>query len=77
MKFHLSQKAFDLIIKFEKISFIISLIGSLILYIHLNFYIDNILYRIGINIFRAGLIAGICSFCFGVFFNGVQKNLIK
>ena len=77
MKFNLSQKAFNLIIRFEKISFLISLIGSLILYIHLKIYTNFTLYKIGINIFKTGLIAGICSFCFGVFFNGVQKNLIK
>ena len=77
MNFHLDKKTFELILRFERISFLISLIGIAILYIHLNFYIDNILYEIGINIFRSGLIAGITSFCCGVFFNGVQKNLIK
>lgn len=77
MKLDLSPKAFNLILLFEKISFLISAIGIIILYIYLKFYIDLILYKIGILIFRAGLIAGICSFCFGVFFNGIQKNLIK
>lgn len=77
LNLNLSQKAFQLIIKFEYISLLISFIGSLILYIHLKFYIDLVLYDIGISIFRGGLLAGICSFCFGVFFNGVQKNLIK
>ena len=74
---NLSKKTYDLIIKFEYISIVISLIGTLLLYIHLKFFIDFILYEIGISVFKAGLIAGICSFCFGVFFNGVHKNLIK
>ena len=77
MKFHLSQKNLKLIICFEIFSFILALIGILLLYIHLKFYIDRFLYNMGIRIFQAGLVAGICSFCFGVFFNGVQKNLIK
>ena len=77
MKFNLDEKNYKLILLFEKVSFIISLIRSLILYIHLNFYIDTILLKIGINIFKAGLIAGICSFCFGIFFNGIQKGIIK
>ena len=77
MKFNLDKKAIDLILKFEKISFIISLIGILILYIHLNFYIDIIFYEVGINIFKIGLISGISSFCSGIFFNGVQKGIIK
>ena len=64
-------------LKFEKFSFLISIIGIIILYIHLKFYIDNVLFNIGINIFKSGLIAGICSFCFGVFFNGIQKGIIK
>ena len=77
MKFDLNQKSYKLIIKFEIFSFIISLLGTSLLYIHLQLYIDRILYYIGINIFRAGLIAGICSFCFGIFFNGIQKGIIK
>lgn len=77
MKFNLDKKTFNLILKFEKIAFFISAIGILILYIHLKFYIDNILYKIGIAIFKGGLITGISSFCFGIFFNGIQKGLIK
>ena len=77
MKFNLDNKVFNLILKFEKFSFLISIIGIIILYIHLKFYIDNVLFNIGINIFKSGLIAGICSFCFGVFFNGIQKGIIK
>lgn len=77
MKFNLDDKIFNLILKFERFSYIISVIGIIILYIHLKFYIDNILFNIGINIFKSGLIAGICSFCFGIFFNGIQKGIIK
>ena len=77
MKFNLDEKALKLILKFENISFIISLIGSLILYIHLKFYIDSSLYTIGIGVFKCGLMAGVCSFCCGVFFNGVKKKLLK
>lgn len=77
MKFDLSPKAFHLILKFEMFSFIISLVGIILLYIHINFYIDKILYFISINVFKAGLFAGISSFCFGVFFNGIEKKLIK
>ena len=73
MNFNLSQKAFNLIIKFEIISFIISLIGTLILYIHLTYFIDFVLYKIGIKIFRAGLFAGVFSFCFGLFFEKVKN----
>ena len=73
MNFNLSQKAFNLIIKFEIISFIISLIGTLFLYIHLIYFIDFILYEIGIKIFRAGLFAGVSSFCFGLFFEKVKN----
>lgn len=77
MKFKLDPKILNLILKLERISFIISFIGIIVLYIHLKFYINNILFSIGINIFRSGLIAGISSFCFGVFFNGIQKGIIK
>ena len=77
MKFDLDEKNYKLILKFEIISFIISLIGNLILYIHLKFYIDIIIFKIGVSIFKTGLIAGISSFCIGIFFNGVQKGLIK
>jgi len=73
LNLNLSKKAYDLIIKFEYISIFISLIGSLLLYIHLNFFVDFILYEIAINIFQAGLMAGVCSFCFGVFFNEMKK----
>ena len=77
MKLNLDNKIFKLILKFEKISFFISFIGIIILYIHLKFYINNNLFNIGINIFRIGLIAGISSFCSGVFFNGLKKGIIK
>lgn len=63
MRFNLDNKAFKLILKFENISFLISLVGTIILYIHLKFYIDSSLYLIGIGIFKCGLISGIASFC--------------
>ena len=63
MNFNLDNKAFKLILKFEKISFLISFVGTIILYIHLKFYIDSSLYSIGIGIFKCGLISGIASFC--------------
>ena len=77
MKFNLDKKVLDLILIFENFSFIISSIGAIILYIHLKFYIDNILFLLGINIFKIGLITGISSFCSGIFFNGVRKGIIK
>ena len=77
MKFNLSQKAFRLIMKFEMFSFMISLIGIALLYIHLHLYMNKTLYLVSISVFKAGLFAGICSFCFGVFFNGIEKKLIK
>lgn len=70
------KKTFDLVIKFEKISFLISLIGIIALYIFFKFYIDIKLYYISLDIFRTGLLAGVCSLCFGVFFNGLKKGLI-
>lgn len=72
----LDKKTIDLILKFERISILISLVGIIGLYIHLKYYIDSILYLLSVNLFRTGLLAGICSFCFGVFFNGVKKGLI-
>ena len=77
MKFNLSSKAFRLIMRFEIFSLMLSFLGIILLYIHLHFYIDKLLYSISISIFRAGLFAGISSFCFGVFFNGIEKKLIK
>jgi hypothetical protein len=74
--FNLDKKTFDLIIKFENISFLISLIGIIGMYIFWKFYINSIIYDISILIFRTGLLAGICSFCFGTFFNGIKKGVI-
>ena len=76
MRLNLSLKSKKLIIEFEIISFIISCIGTLMLYIHLHYYIDRILYYIGISLFKSGLLAGICSFCFGVFFNDMKERLL-
>ena len=73
---NLDKKTIDLIILFENISFFIALIGIIGLYIHLKFYIDSTLYTISTSIFRTGLLAGVCSLCFGIFFNGVNKGII-
>ena len=73
---NLDKKAFNLIILFEKISFMIAFIGIIGLYIHLKFYIDSSLYTISTSLFRIGLLAGICSFCFGIFFNSINKGII-
>ena len=77
ISFNFDKKTYDLIIKCEKISFLISLIGILGLYINLKFYITPLLLEIGIILFRFGLIAGISSFCSGLFCHGVKKGLIK
>lgn len=77
MKLNLDNKTINLILKFENISFIISLIGIILLYIHLKFYINNYLYDIGIGIFKCGLIAGISSFCMGTFWNGIKQKTNK
>ena len=73
---NLDKKTCNLIIFFENISFLVSLIGTIGLYIFLEFYININLYYISIAVFEIGLISGICSFCFGVFFNGVKTGLI-
>lgn len=72
----LDKKTFNLVMLFEKISFLISLIGIIALYIYWKYYIDIDLYYVSIIIFRTGLLAGICSFCFGIFFNGLNNGLI-
>ena len=77
MKFNLDKKTINLILKFENFSLFISLIGIVILYIHLKFYITSNLFEIGTGIFKIGLTSGVASFCSGIFFNGVQKGIIK
>ena len=77
MKFNLDKKTVNLILKFERISLFISLIGILLLYIHLKFYISNILFDLGTDIFRLGIIAGISSFCSGLFVNSVQRGILR
>ncbi len=72
----LDKKIFDLIILFEKFSFLISFIGIIILYIYFKCYIDITLYKISLIIFRTGLLAGICSLCFGIFFNALNQGFI-
>lgn len=76
LDFKLDSKTMSLINTFEKISLIISLIGIIFLYIFLEFFISFDLYEISLIIFRTGLLCGVCSFCFGVFFNAVNKELI-
>jgi hypothetical protein len=46
------------------------------MYVFWKFYIDSIIFDTSILIFKAGLLAGICSFCFGMFFNGLKKGII-
>lgn len=75
--FNLDKKVLDLIIKFEKISFGIALLGIIGLYVFLKLYINSIIYDISISLFKAGLFAGVCSLCFGIFFNGLNKGLIR
>lgn len=73
---NLDKKVINLILKFERFSFFISLIGIIALYIFVEFYIDIKLYYISIIIFRTGILSAVCSFCFGMFFNGLNKGLI-
>ena len=74
--FNFDEKTFKLIIKCEYISFFISFLGIIGLFIFLNFFPILKLYPISIGLFRCGLLAGVCSFCFGTFFNGLQKGII-
>lgn len=75
--FNLDKKVFDLIIKFEKISICIAFLGIIGLYIFLKFYINSVIYDISLSLFKAGLFAGVSSLCFGLFFNGLNKGLIR
>lgn len=72
----LDKKTVNLILKFEYVSFFIALLGIIGLFVFLKFYINDILYPISISLFRSGLLGGVCSFCFGTFFNGLNKGLI-
>lgn len=76
LDFKLDKKAISLINIFQKISLIISLFGIIFLYIFLEHFISFDLYEISLITFRTGLLCGVCSFCFGVFFNAINKELI-
>ncbi len=70
------KKTFDIIIFTQKISFFVSLIGIIGLFICLKFYADIYLYHTSIALFKSGLLGGVCSLCFGVFFDGFKKGVI-
>lgn len=70
------EKTFNILIFTQKISFFVSAIGIIGLYICLNFYADIYLYEISISLFKTGLLGGVCSICFGIFFNAFKKGLI-
>lgn len=70
------KKTFNITIFTQKLSFFVSLIGIIGLFICLRFYADINLYYISIAMFKAGFLGSICSLCFGVFFNGLKKGLI-
>ena len=76
LDFKLDKKAIELIIFFQKISLFISLFGIVLLYIFLEHFVSFDLYEISLITFRTGLLCGVCSFCFGVFFNAINKELI-
>lgn len=50
------------------ISFIICLIGIIMLWIHNTFYISIYLFKASIIIFRTGLFVGVASIIYGIFF---------
>lgn len=73
----LDKKTINLILKFEYFSCFISILGIIGLFLFLKCYINSILYPISIALFRSGLLAGICSFCFGVSFNKLKNAVIN
>ena len=75
-EFKIDKKEISLINILEFFSLAISIIGLIILYIHLKYFISFDLYDIGTSIFRTGIISGVCSFGFIVFFNAINKGLI-
>ena len=77
INFKLDKKTLLLINIFQNISLLISLIGTLSLYIFLNYFISFDLYEISIIIFRTGLLCGVMSFCIGIFFNAINHKLIN
>lgn len=68
------KKTFNIIIFTQKLSFFVSLIGIIGLFICLKIYTDINLYYISIGIFKTGILAAVCSLCFGVFFNARKKG---
>lgn len=57
------------------ISFIISIIGILLLYIHKNYYITWYLLDISIIIYRSGLFIGTSAIMYGIFFENYLSSL--
>ena len=60
----------------QKLAFFISLLGVIGLFICLKIYTDLNLYYISIAIFKTGILAAVCSLCFGIFFNIFKKRYI-
>ena len=77
LNFKLDKKTFLLINIFQKISLLISFIGTIFLYIFIKYFISFDLYEISIIIFRTGLLCGVSSFCIGTFFNAINNKLIN
>ncbi len=77
INFKLDKKSIFLINIFQKISLMISFIGTISLYIFLKYFISFDLFEISIIIFRTGLLCGVFSFCTGVFFNAINHKLIN
>lgn len=72
--FNLDKKTIFLINIFEIISFGISFIGIIFLYIFLKYYISSDLYDISIIIFRTGLLSGVFSFICGVIISNIKQG---
>lgn len=68
------DKTFNITIFTQKLSFFISMIGVIGLFICLRIYSDIILYYMSIAIFKSGILGGVCSLCFGIFFNSLKKK---
>ena len=63
-----NKKTLKLVNTMLYISFFICIIGILNLYIFNTYYISIDLYKSGIIIFRTGLLAGVFSIMYGIFF---------
>lgn len=70
----LDKKSFNLIIIFENIAFIFAFLGTIGLYLNLNFFHSILVYHLSVNIFKIGFVAGVCSLCFGLFFNRIKAR---